>query len=369
MPFHAAEKLMFILLVTLLLTDPTTPKQNVTVYRESGRFGGWPANNGIWSWGQEIVVGFTLGHHKDNPNGGHTIDGTRPQVPRLARSLDGGLTWKIEVPSFLDADGKERKSTPCEGSIDFTQPDFAFMIRMKTSNAGYSQFYWSGDRCKTWHGPYSLPTFDRKGVFSRTDTIIEGPHTMTAMLTAAKEDGKEGWPLCVRTTDGGKTWQQRSWIGKEPGPGGYAIMPSTVRLSPTELLTFIRRRSDSSEQKRWWIEPFRSLDDGKTWTLEDSNSIDNAGNPAHMIKLKNGQLVLTYGYRRALFGIRAKTSSDGGRTWSAEIILRDDADNWDLGYPRTVERPDGKLVTVYYFNDKSDSYRHIAATIWDPAGK
>ena len=42
---------------------------------------------------------------------------------------------------------------------------------------------------------------------------------------------------------------------------------------------------------------------------------------------------------------------------------------WDLGYPRTVQRPDGKIVTVYYFNDHKDTERYIAATIWDPGVK
>gem|GEM_PF-4111678 len=39
---------------------------------------------------------------------------------------------------------------------------------------------------------------------------------------------------------------------------------------------------------------------------------------------------------------------------------------WDLGYPRTVQRPDGKIVTMYYFNDASSKERYIAATIWRP---
>jgi hypothetical protein len=52
-----------------------------------------------------------------------------------------------------------------------------------------------------------------------------------------------------------------------------------------------------------------------------------------------------------------------------EMILRDDAGTWDLGYPRSVQRPDGKIVTVYYYtvyyyNDKKDGERYIAATIW-----
>ena len=54
-----------------------------------------------------------------------------------------------------------------------------------------------------------------------------------------------------------------------------------------------------------------------------------------------------------------------GRTWSEERILRADGGNWDLGYPRTVQRADGKVVTIYYFNDRWDHERYIAATIWE----
>jgi hypothetical protein len=33
-----------------------------TIYREPGRYAGWPANYGIWAWDHEIVLGFTLGY-------------------------------------------------------------------------------------------------------------------------------------------------------------------------------------------------------------------------------------------------------------------------------------------------------------------
>jgi len=47
-------------------------------------------------------------------------------------------------------------------------------------------------------------------------------------------------------------------------------------------------------------------------------------------------------------------------------VLRDDALNGDLGYPRSVQRPDGKMLTVYYFNGPKDEDRAIEATIWEP---
>ncbi len=37
-----------------------------------------------------------------------------------------------------------------------------------------------------------------------------------------------------------------------------------------------------------------------------------------------------------------------------------------MGYPRTVQRADGKIVTIYYIHDQPQSDRYIAATIWDP---
>lgn len=59
-------------------------------------------------------------------------------------------------------------------------------------------------------------------------------------------------------------------------------------------------------------------------------------------------------------------------TWGPEIIVRDDGGSPDLGYPRAVELPNGKILTAYYFNDKNDrvqcngGVRYIAATIFEP---
>src|SRR5580698_8852746 len=70
--------------------------KHVKVYAEPGRFGGWPANHGIWCWGDEILVGFSAGYYKDLGPERHNIDRTKPEDHVLARSLDGGETWQIE---------------------------------------------------------------------------------------------------------------------------------------------------------------------------------------------------------------------------------------------------------------------------------
>ena len=69
-----------------------------------------------------------------------------------------------------------------------------------------------------------------------------------------------------------------SWIG--PEPEGFAIMPSTVRISDTELLTTLRRREGTFR----WISAWRSQDNAKTWTQEN-HPVEYLGEGRKSIKL------------------------------------------------------------------------------------
>ena len=348
--------------------------ENGIVYKEKGRFGGWPANHGIWCWGDEILTGFSRGYYKDLGPGRHAIDRERPEEHWLARSLDGGHTWTLEDPSIqgvlvargnalhgTEPDPNVKEPIDCPGGIDFTHPGFAMTLRMLDGDVGPSLFYTSIDRGKNWQGPFRFSVSGNSRIAARTDYIVDGPHDCTLFLTASKSDNTEGRPLCARTRNGGKTWDFVSWIG--PEPDGFSIMPSAVRLSKTNLAVALRRR----EGDRRWIETYRSTDDGKSWKyLSTPAGNIGEGNPPSMIRLHDGRLCLTYGYRAEPFGIRAQLSNDDGATWSDPIHLRDDGGGRDLGYTRTVQRPDGNIVTVYYFTDKVDVERSIAFTIWDP---
>lgn len=358
--------------------EGATVVEHVMVYDEPGRFGGWPANHGIWSWDDEILVGFSAGYYKYLGPDRHAIDREKPEEHLLARSLDGGKTWTIENPAVkgvLVPQGealhgtpppgfKEKAAVDCPGGIDFTHPDFAMAVRMSSVDSGRSRFFYSTDRGRTWKGPFKLPMFGRLGIAARTDYIVNGKHDCMLFLTAAKPNGQEGRPCCVRTTDGGKTWEFVGWIG--PEPKGFSIMPASVRLSETSILTTVRCR----RARKRWIDAYLSEDNGKTWKFLNTPVPDaGEGNPPAMIMLKDGRICLTYGYRAEPFSICAKLSGDNGRTWGETIVLRDDGGCRDVGYTRTVQRTDGKIVTVYYFNYGSYKDRFIAATIWDPGEK
>src|SRR5262245_14077889 len=363
--------------LSVFAAEPSIPadEKHFKVFAEPGRFGGWPANHGIWSWGDEILVGFSAGYFKDNGPGRHAIDHNRPEEHLLARSRDGGQTWGIENPAEQGAlipsgnalhgivpPGQiEQPWQECPGDIDFKHPDFAMTVRMTDVNAGESRFSYSIDRGHTWRGPFRLPLFAQQGIAARTDYLVIGKHECLLFVTAAKSDGREGRPLCVRTTDGGKTWQFVSWIADEPK--GYAIMPSTVQINNSELLSAIRCR----EGARSWIDTYRSPDLGQSWKLDQTAVEDlGQGNPASLIRLADGRLCLNYGFRAEPFSIRARLSTDGGGTWGPETTIRGNGGGPDLGYPRSVQRADGKVVTVYYFHDHPLSDRYIAATVWEP---
>ncbi|HQO35926.1 MAG TPA: exo-alpha-sialidase, partial [bacterium] len=249
----------------------------------------------------------------------------------------------------------------CPGGVDFTHPDFAMTLRMMSVDAAPSRFYYSYDRGHHWEGPFRLPLFGQLGVAARTDYIVDGKNECTVFLTAAKADGKEGRPFCARTIDGAQTWDFLSFIG--PEPRGFSIMPASVRLSDTDILVALRHH----EETRRFIETYISHDNGASWNYLNTPVPDTGvGNPPSMIRLRDGRICLCYGYRAKPFSICAVLSRDNGNTWDEPVVLRDDGASRDIGYPRMIQRPDGKIVSIYYFCDSSAPERYIAATIWDP---
>ncbi|HIJ71213.1 MAG TPA: hypothetical protein HPP87_07600 [Planctomycetes bacterium] len=342
------------------------PVKNVIVVDEPGRFSAWPANNGVWIWGDEIVVGFEHCYYRYSKNG-HSRDNDKPQLKYLARSLDGGETWTIEDPdNYVDDDDTV---TDCKGDIDFTHPGFAM-------RCGDDKFWVSYTRGKTWEGPYRIPDFGGKEMTSRTDYIVNGPKDCLFFFSAKEpqvQAGLQDRAFCARTTDGGKTFNFVSWMTDNIEV--RSVMTATCRISENELVSAMRRRHDVRrkglpDRSGNWIDVYRSDDNGRSWRLlskvAETDRGKRNGNPPSLVRLKDGRLCVAYGYRSEPYGIRAKISADNGKTWGKEILLRKDGANWDIGYCRMVRRSDGKLVTIYYFSTEKNPEQHIAATIWDP---
>lgn len=356
---------------------------HVTIHHEPGHYAGWPANYGMWNWGDQIVVAYTVGRFKPRLHF-HAVDPARPLINTQSRSTDGGNTWTAEpfpgkTPGDRGLSADEHMipqlhlsqaiahdpPTPCTSPTDFTHPDFALMCARTGLDVGaVAFFYTSTDRCRSWQGPFALPNHNHLGIAARTDYLIDSPTALTMFLTARTNAESEGRVICVQTEDGGRTFKQISNVGPEPDPPGFAIMPSSVRLPTGLLLTAVRRRDADNHD---WIDLHRSDDRGQTWSplQPPVTHTGRGGNPPALTLLRDRRLCLTYAHRDAPFSICAKLSEDHGQTWSPPITLRDHAGCHDIGYPRTVQRPDGSIVTAYYWNDAPNSERYLAATIWE----
>jgi len=353
--------------------------EHVTIYQRDGRFAGWPANNGIYSWGDEILVGFVEAAHYST-DGFHTYNQETARN-KYARSLDGGVTWTIEdaydlgqkgwaFDNNLSDDEAEHPRDLATPVSDFTRDGFIFSMMRYNYHYGPSIFYYSEDRGHQWHGPFKFPDLGTPGVGSRTDYLVNGPQDLSVFLTVGKQDRREGRVAHARTTDGGVSWELVSWLG--PEPEGFDIMPSTVRQSSGEWITAMRSRN--VDPSRDFMKAFRSANGGQQWERLPDPVADTGhyGAPPALLQLDDGRLALAYAYR-SQYGSRIclRLSDDGGESWSHEIPVRAaDGANGDVGYPRMVQREDGDLVIVYYWNhalrDVDRPYRYIAASIVDP---
>ncbi len=146
------------------------------------------------------------------------------------------------------------------------------------------------------------------------------------------------------STDDGVTWRWLADLPVRPGDEhtNYHELHA-VECADGQIVLHIRNHNPANGGETLQCE---SSDGGKSWSVP--HPIGVWGLPSHLLRLKNGQLLMTYGHRRPPFGNQSRVSIDHGRTWSEPLIISGDGAGQDLGYPSTVELDDGSLVSVWY---------------------
>lgn len=202
---------------------------------------------------------------------------------------------------------------------------------------------------------------------NRIPTIVNSPHGPIQLkdgrlLYAGKQlwtqDNKIG--VC-ESKDDGLTWQ---WLAEIPTRQGDDATKSYHELHAVEaadgtLIAQIRNHNTANKGETLQSE---STDGGKTWS--EPHPIGVWGLPSHLLRLRDGRLVMTYGHRRPPFGNQARVSTDNGKTWGEAIILSGDGKGGDLGYPSTVELADGTLLTVWYESMKEPKLAVLRQAKW-----
>lgn len=140
--------------------------------------------------------------------------------------------------------------------------------------------------------------------------------------------------------------------------------PHALALSDTHIIVHIRVQNYYTDKVQLFtIYQSESLDGGKSWTQPKPLGVD--GSPPHLLCHSSGVLISAYGRRTPPFGQRVMFSTDNGKTWDMDYILRDDGPSSDLGYPCSVELDDGRILTVYYQQKPGESNCVIMQSIWE----
>jgi hypothetical protein len=282
-------------------------------------------------------------------------------------SLDNGETWTWPRV-LLDSAGDDRDAGVLEtanGSLlvtTFTSSAYENILEKRSQDGK-----WPPEKLKRWQsvharlnsetrkaelGEWILRSTDGGRTWStRTPTIVNSPHGPIQLSDGRLlYAGKQLWTKDNRigvceSSDDGQSWQWLAEIPTRSGdkvPDGYHELHA-VEASDGRIIVHIRNHNQANSGETLQSE---SSDGGKTWS--EPKAIDVWGLPSHLLKLRDGRLLMTYGYRRVPFGNQARLSEDNGRTWSAPLTISQDGAGGDLGYPSTAELADGSLLTVWY---------------------
>jgi hypothetical protein len=208
----------------------------------------------------------------------------------------------------------------------------------------------SADAGASWDAPVRVPVSSPHGPIR----LHNGDLLYLGKPFGTMDDMYHGLITAARSTDGGHTWQTQGQVPLYPGTFASSYHePHVVELPSGKLLGAIRLENgqgDAANVTKAGLIHFSTLlsestDGGQTWTMPRSLGY---GSPPHLLHHSSGALILTYGYRLPGYGQRVGISTDEGQHWEWDCIIRDDAPDWDLGYPSTVELADGSLFSVYY---------------------
>ncbi|MAG37233.1 MAG: hypothetical protein CL878_13445 [Dehalococcoidia bacterium] len=211
--------------------------------------------------------------------------------------------------------------------------------------------------------------------FTRSGVLLADGQTLLFWLREGDQPRYQRQAHVFRSADGGLTWRLRSFPQDIFARTGDETV--LLEVAPGQILAMMRNANTPGGgghlMESW------SDDAGLTWSRPLQTPI--RGYPAHLLRLSDGRILCSYGYRFPPMGVRACFSEDDGNTWDIEheVVLRNDGGTpsslrsdgdgrsagggGDLGYPMSAELPDGSIFTLYYITTP-DGVTHAAGTRW-----
>ena len=366
-----------------------------SLLRRGERFAAWPT--AIRTAKGEILVVFSGGRE------GHVCPYGKVQ---LIRSRDGGEKWS-DPETVCNSRIDDRDAGIIElknGDLVlfwFTSLAFYEYKDVLARNPKYGEVYrsipdeikhaelgsWSRrstDGGKTWSAPVRVPVMTPHG-----GVLLKDGRIMVVGIHDGQVDGRfKGEPGFASRSygvavseDDGRSFRNLSDIPLGSVLPHWSLGEQTVFEASDGTLTALFRYElppdgplvdgkpfdgnthNESTYPRYMLKSVSS-DGGRTWSPLERTNVD--GFPPHVLRLGDGRLLLTYASRTTgKRGIYAVLSADDGKTWDVGNELRLMATKAeDIGYPSTVENPDGTFVTVFYAKPPEGGKATVMGTKW-----
>jgi len=300
-------------------------------------------------------------------------------------SDDGGFTWsKPQILSSGPLDDRDcGLAVAADGSVLLSYFTSIFFTRLKNRPEAWNEVMrkitletlekehgvWmrrSTDGGRTWSPKYRVPVLNNHGPTPMNDGSLlwvgaEVGNTVSASFS-------NSLIRAYRSTDNGLTWQLLSALPEYPGlrhADWFEL--HTAQTAKGLVITQFRNHGDPSGRTATW--QIESADGGLTWGKCRPVCL---GYPTHLLRLADGRIVMSYGWRHEPCGVRCRIGTElpddyyGAAAerirelvrglveplredyWSEELVLCDDGETVDLGYPSTAQLPDGTLLTLWY---------------------
>ena len=283
-------------------------------------------------------------------------------------SEDGGRTWNYMGTPVPNKPGTNRMNLAAGLSNDGS----LVTLVSGWGGKGFREYILpnvvnrSQDNGRTWIRKGSVKLPEGESILIPFGDIIQLGGNVLAFSAYGHENSRGSKPAYLLFSyDDGYTWGDAVPMGRfgnDPGEYNDFNEVATLRIRPDRWLAAARTNRSSD------LQLVVSEDEGKTWhipeTLSNGAITRRSEHPAHLLKLNDGRILLTYGIRWGTQGIGARVSDDEGKTWSAPMVVISHGGS-DSGYPASVQLEDGTIVTAYYSNaNKNHPRYHMGCVRW-----
>ncbi len=286
----------------------------------------------------DLVAVFYAGYGHGSP--------PRPGSPKggrncIMRSEDDGRNWS-KPETLVDLDGDDRDPSIMQTNKGTLLCNFmTFYGRAEAPVSFIVRVMRSVDDGKTWTEPVVVPspfktvTATSSPVIELTDGTLLMPIYGRDTPSRYNEDkpGLRDRSVVLQSTDDGETWGEPVFI--DDSPDEHLQEPSLLQLDDGRLLCVMRRQGRQSF----------SEDGGQTWSKP--RPFAHRADCPHLLQTKAGLLLCA----TRSGGTSVTISTDRARSWSEPISI----DRGPGAYPSMVELSDGRVLCLYYVEERPGS--------------